>query len=231
VSVFARSDVGYVAVPVASGGCGQSHRRPVDAEGNLVKVWELSCPQCGNYLRNDPLWGGMISEIPETPDEVRVREDEERRGQRETAAATSHALVQIADLPNGMATAFATAFAEALKVMNGAPSLPAAASACPGGHAVPSGASFCPECGSRVGSAPPRVVESTVVPERLTGDFSKEGAVPAPERVVVGAKVKDLENKSMPQLREIAQQVGAKVKRSRGDQIAEITAALLVSAQ
>ena len=116
MSVFARSDVGYVAVPATSGGCGESHRRPTDAEGALVKVWELDCPQCGNYLRRDPHWGGMISEIPETPDEVRIREDEEKRGQRETAAATSHALVQIADLPNGMATAFAHAFAQNFSV-------------------------------------------------------------------------------------------------------------------
>lgn len=220
MSVYARSDVGYVAVPVTSGGCGGSHRRPTDETGALVKVWQLDCPACGNFLRHDPHWGGMISEIPETPDEVRVREDEERRGQRETAAATSHALVQIADLPNGMATAFATAFAEALKVMNGTPSLPAADKRCPGGHPVPQDAKFCPECGARSWQAP-KVVESTVVPE----------TAPSPDpgwSLNASFDLNALEACSMPQLREIANKVGARTKRSRDEQIAEIRAAVLV---
>lgn len=237
MSVYARSDVGYVAVPATSGGCGESHRRPTDAEGALVKVWQLDCPQCGNYLRHDPHWGGMISEIPETPDEVRVREDEEKRGQRETAAATSHALTQIADLPNGMATAFAQAFAVALKGMNGTPELVEADKRCPNDHPVPRNAKFCPECGARSWKAPAKVVESQVVkpmePMDLKADVPSFAAAPENKlvRSETHAMLDELEGKSMPQLREVAHQVGAKIRRSRDEQVAEIRAAVLVGKQ
>jgi hypothetical protein len=164
----------------------------------------------------------MISEIPETPDEVRIREDEEKRGQRETAAATSHALVQIADLPTGMATAFASAFASALKGMNGVPEIAEADKRCPNDHPVPRNAKFCPECGARSWKAPTKVVESQVVKPEDPRD-----TIP----VHNGRQwdLVELENKSMPQLREIAHEVGAKIRRSRDEQVAEIRAVMLVT--
>lgn len=267
MSAFARSDVLYTAPTLADGGCGRGHSRPV-VQGAPVKIWELNdCPQCENYLRNhDPHWAGTISEIPETPDEVLLREDQELRGKRDAATATAQSLEKIANLPEGMATAFASAFAEALKTLNAAPALPTADKRCPGGHLVPRDAKFCPECGARSWKAPAKVVESSVVqPEDASPDLQYVigGTVPntdfgttptvtfstqAPQSpVTLGQTIElngvrltgerarakrgprkysaaALAGKSLPELKEIAREVGAPTKRSREDQIASIRA-------
>jgi len=77
----ARSDVMSVAVPLEAGGCGVSHSRPV-TNGVPDEVWTLTCPACEVFLAKDPLWSATEAEIPETPDEVKIREDNEKRGQK-----------------------------------------------------------------------------------------------------------------------------------------------------
>ena len=71
MTVYARSDVAAVAIPVASGGCGYVHTRPV-IDGAPVKVFALACPACETKLRTDPCWSPHPDTIPQTADEERA---------------------------------------------------------------------------------------------------------------------------------------------------------------
>lgn len=95
MTVFARSDVMSVTFSAESGGCGAVHSRPV-TDGAPARVWKLSCPACETHLRHDPRWSGLESEIPETPDEKRVREDEEAKGRASADAKRDAVLEQLA---------------------------------------------------------------------------------------------------------------------------------------
>jgi hypothetical protein len=79
MSVFARSDVVYVAIPVENGGCGAGHGRPV-LDGAPAKLWRVDCPHCEAHLRHDPLWAQSSLEIPLTPDEQRIAKQMEEKG-------------------------------------------------------------------------------------------------------------------------------------------------------
>src|ERR1700690_444615 len=99
MSLFARSDLMSVSIPVTSGGCGASHSRPV-RNGTPAQEWMLDCPDCESYLRGDgksrilrvtpgdpksgipakqervadcdPHWSSTADSVPLTPDEQRV---------------------------------------------------------------------------------------------------------------------------------------------------------------
>jgi hypothetical protein len=214
MTVYARSDVLGVALSRSHGGCGEFHGRPV-VNGAPVKEWAFSeCAQCEKALRvvNDPHWAGMPSEIPETPDEVKIREDQEKRGQRDAATATSQALTQIANLPEGLATAFAQAFAQAMQQFGPqALQLPAVTAPvtvpCPSGHQNLASAKFCGECGSTL-LPPLEVIDEPPVEVRT---------VSVPD---------DLDSKSLAELRETAKAFGVKTTNSRERQIALIREAL-----
>lgn len=47
MTLYARGDVQSVTV---SGGCGQSHRRPLNEDGNPERIFELNCPPCEHVL-------------------------------------------------------------------------------------------------------------------------------------------------------------------------------------
>ena len=79
MTLYSRSDLSATTVSIAHGGCGSSHHRPAP-DGNPAKIWALTCVQCENYLRADPLWSTTVAEIPETHDEQSEREDYEKRG-------------------------------------------------------------------------------------------------------------------------------------------------------
>lgn len=207
--VHARSDVAAVTISQAHGGCGQPHSRPV-VEGAPVKLWTLTCPQCEDVLRSDPLWSGTVSEIPETPDEQRVREDQQRRGQREQADATAHALerlAQLGDLPTVLAR-----FID--HVSSPAALEPSMAVMCRNGHRNPQRAQFCSGCGVSMaeGVNTSRAAGAIEGPEDADGD---SGSVPVPE---------DLESLKLPELRELAKRLGVGTARSRDEQIALIKA-------
>jgi hypothetical protein len=95
MTLYARSDLMSVSVPVSSGGCGQTHSRPV-RKGAPAKDFRLDCPGCENFLKGggrtvlhvtqgskelgipthqewvadcDPCWGATPESVPETPDE------------------------------------------------------------------------------------------------------------------------------------------------------------------
>ena len=52
MTVYARSDVCSIAIPVSSGGCGEQHMRTV-IRGVPDKTFALDCPPCESYLRGD----------------------------------------------------------------------------------------------------------------------------------------------------------------------------------
>lgn len=103
--VFARADVMSVAIPVESGGCGQTHSRPVH-QGAPVQVWKLVCPRCETPIRKDiesstvswtdkegkkrtvntSTWGDHEFRIPQTPDEASLTMDMEHEAQKQMAA-------------------------------------------------------------------------------------------------------------------------------------------------
>lgn len=109
MTLYARSDVMSVSIPVTSGGCGKSHSRPV-RNGAPAKEFELSCPGCENFLKGggrqvlkqnpidketrtggelvrvtdvDPQWGSTPESAPETPDEQTYVAKRNKQGQEE----------------------------------------------------------------------------------------------------------------------------------------------------
>lgn len=224
--MYARSDVLHVALSRVHGGCGEAHTRPV-VNGAPVKDWALDCVPCEKHLKTDVLWAGMPSETPETPDEVKIREDQDRRGQRDAISAQAQALQKIADLPEGIATALAQAFAMAFSQMQAdgrtVPAQLAPAETelrvvgaspradCPNGHPNLASAKFCGECGTSV--LPP--LDLVVDPEPLR----KLVEVPAEFGLLTS---EDLDRKSLADLKKIAAHFGLKLTNSRDKQAALI---------
>jgi hypothetical protein len=99
MGLYGRNDVMSVAVPATAGGCGAMHSRPV-ADGVAADEWDLErvCVMCAVALRGDPLWAAMPSEIPETPDEKMIREDAEKRGERQIKKSQEKLSVQQGEL-------------------------------------------------------------------------------------------------------------------------------------
>lgn len=99
MGLYGRNDVMSVAVPLTAGGCGAMHSRPV-SDGVAADEWNLEsvCVVCAAALRGDPLWAAMPSEIPETPDERTVREDAEKRGERQIKKSQERLSVQQGEL-------------------------------------------------------------------------------------------------------------------------------------
>jgi hypothetical protein len=89
--IYARSDIQSVTVSDAHGGCGSPHLRP---EGEAC--WGLSCAQCEGHLRTDSNWSTRRDSIPETVDEVLVRENAEKNAGRSQVRAIEAAAGLIA---------------------------------------------------------------------------------------------------------------------------------------
>lgn len=108
MTVYARSDVMGVSLSKEHGGCGATHTRPV-THGAPAKQWGLDCVACENHLRSDPHWSITLSEVPETPDEERVRTDREKKGasnQQDLLVAAILAIAQSQqELPDNLAKA------------------------------------------------------------------------------------------------------------------------------
>lgn len=215
MTIYARSDVVGIALSRAHGGCGEFHGRPV-VNGAPVKEWAFDeCEPCETALRaaGDPHWGGMRSDVPETPDETRVREDEEKRGQRDAVTSQAKALQQIANLPEGMATAFAHAFATAFAQMQ-AGSAPTVSTAlaikCVAGHDNLASAKFCGECGA-----------SMLPPLELHPIENEKPTIVVDETAAHG-KLVDLDDKTLAELKDIARGLGVKTTTSRDKQLALI---------
>lgn len=212
MTVWSRSDIQQVVID--QGGCGKKHERPVGDHGQPVAVWPLTCHGgCEDVLRADPLWSGTPQGVPETPDEVAIREDSERRGQLEQQQSTAAALEQLAklgDLPSALAQlAQIMAGQQPQRQMDAG-----IAAMCRNGHRNAAAARFCGQCGADMS-------------EPVAADRGRElpapaGAVEPLQEAQVPA---DLEALSLPELKEIAARLGVKTARSKADQIAAIRAA------
>jgi hypothetical protein len=154
MTMYSRSDVAAISISPSHGGCGSSHRRPVE-QGAPAKLWALSCVMCENHLRTDPLWSATVAEIPETPDEEAERSDYEKRGANDIQTMLAIALTNMTggEIPETVA-----------RMVDGSKShLPSAKVLCPAhGHANAPGLKFCGECGTSMRQA---AVKSLAAPE------------------------------------------------------------------
>lgn len=95
MTAFARSDIHSVCIPLDSGGCGQTHSRPVlnakearkGAEPDYDSTFGVNCQQCEPILLG-PLhgWARMAQKVELTPDELEEQERLEKEGSVATAA-------------------------------------------------------------------------------------------------------------------------------------------------
>lgn len=206
MSLYARSDVVSVTLSSESGGCGAVHSRPVN-DGAPVPVWVLECPMCEIELRRHPHFSATRSEIPETPDEERIRAEREKRGTIDRDNATANALDKLGELPAALKQQ-ALANAQTLDALARLGSLPelmagvfaqmrglgspqgaaggSSAVSCERGHVNPSGARFCASCGVSLTEAGVRSVpqgRDTAVP--LSGTAPQDAPDRGEERVRV----------------------------------------------
>jgi hypothetical protein len=135
MSIFARSDVMGVAVPVEAGGCGEIHSRPV-SDGQPAEHFELTCDKCATALKDDPQWAGSSGDLPRTPDEQNKDEAESKRG----------LISRKEDLVSGIAEGLSKGLQNLTTCRE-----------C--GKMSPSGMKFCGECGNQLG-APKKASES-----------------------------------------------------------------------
>jgi hypothetical protein len=175
ITLYSRNDVQWENVGPAHSGCGVTHLRPRNSDGTPVKLWALTCEQCEDHLRTSDRWASTISEIPETPDEIKVREDYEKRGAHDRDYIQAMALAKIAgvEIPDALQRvvtgdpAHIPAITGTMVCQNGHDCAPGSkfcsdcgspmrkppGLSCPEGHPVGAGAKFCAECGSSVAAA------------------------------------------------------------------------------
>ena len=141
---YARSDLASIVVSAAHGGCGLVHTRPAPG-GNPVREWKLDCAPCSTYLAGDPLWSATSSDIPETPDETKGREDFQKRGatDRDNVLALAMAKLAGVELPQTLRQAISGASPDIHAIIAGK-------LICAEGHDAEPGSRFCQECGSPV---------------------------------------------------------------------------------
>lgn len=206
MTIYARSDLCYVAVSADHGGCGEGHARPVVA-GAPAKVWALSCHPCEDHLRHDKLWSPQATTIPETMDETNARLDVEKRGSVEQAQSVADALGQLAKL--GDLPAVLGQFMQYLTTGNIGPAAPI-------GAAPQADIVATPEPAPAPALPASEPVEEPV--EAPVEDASEEPTDLLGER--------DFEHMTTYELRDLAKQNGVAITRSREDQIAALKAAL-----
>ena len=138
MTLYPASSPMAVIVPTeAFGGCGNLHSRPV-RNGAPVHPWTFDCPACENHLRHDPLWSSTLSEIPETHDENKAREDFDKRGARDKDQVLALALAKLAgiELPESLLRPITGNLPKTIALME-----------CPAGHPGKPGSKFCATCG------------------------------------------------------------------------------------
>jgi hypothetical protein len=64
-------------------------------------VWALECVPCEDHLRSDPHWAVDALEVPETPDEVRLREAAEKKGEHAQKQNLENAVASLAATADG----------------------------------------------------------------------------------------------------------------------------------
>ena len=97
MTLYCRSDIAAVSVsPEGHGGCGITHSRPAPG-GKPEKLWALTCDGgCENHLRHDSHWSVTDIEIPETYDETKRRERNEKTGKLDRENQLAGAMIELA---------------------------------------------------------------------------------------------------------------------------------------
>lgn len=167
MSLYARSDLMSVSIPSTSGGCGETHSRPV-TRGVAAKVWKLDCNPCEGYLRGDgkrkvikvipgdkeqgipsrmehvidadPQWSNTPEGVPPTPDEQHVNKIRAERGHQQLQQLQALAALQSAGLkiPDEAMWLLEQNFDS--RIVKGK-------LICSNGHDNTAGSKFCQECG------------------------------------------------------------------------------------
>ena len=215
--LFARNDLDFFKVPVESGGCGApgGHSRPV-IEGAPVRPWRVECVDCEPFLREhlSDLFSLSEADLPETPDEVKGREDFAKRGatDRDNILAIAMAKLAGVELPQTIRQAISGA----------SPALPAIAGVmvCEAGHDCEPGSKFCSECGSPM-RRPPVAACPDGHPVAASAKFCGECGKPAAANVAAieppappaaprsaGPRVKPMKDWRLEDLRAEAQRRG-----------------------
>jgi hypothetical protein len=188
VTLYARSDVASVTVPVESGGCGRpgGHSRPV-INGAPAKTFKLDCPDhCEPYLRGDrkpkilkyhidaktgqtgsqervadadPMWSSTPETVPLTPDQEKTYHVQIERGEQQLRALESLAALSKAGIDFRSRPDVLFYLREQELPEN----LLEGTLECANGHANAGGTKFCGECGmsmaARGAIAPPEEPE------------------------------------------------------------------------
>jgi hypothetical protein len=169
MTLYARSDVCSIAIPVSSGGCGAQHTRKV-TRGVPDKVWALNCPPCESYLRGDrkakilryqtdkktgqvirqervadadPMWSSTPDTIPLSPDQEATHHLRVERGEQQLRALESIATLVKAgiDFRNRPDVLFF------LRENQLPEDILQGSVLCADDHPNPAGVRFCNECG------------------------------------------------------------------------------------
>jgi len=178
MALFARSDVLATSIPVASGGCGATHSRPV-TRGVPAKIFKLECGPCESYLRGDrkpkilkyhidkntgqsvrqervadadPMFSSSPDTIPLTPDEERVNSTRQERGRMQIEMIQALAAMRATGIQVPPEAMWLLEREIPEGVLRGTV-------ICVNGHDVAAGLKFCGECGvsmaARGAIAPP----------------------------------------------------------------------------
>lgn len=229
MSLWARSDLASITVSAAHGGCAQVHTRPAPG-GNPDPVWKLDCVPCESHLRSDPLWSATLSEVPETPDETKAREDFEKRGALDRDGVMAMALAKLAgvELPETLRR----------PISGLAPHIPAVTGAkvlCEAGHDNEPGMKFCGECGASLRAPVKRTCpdgHEVVAKQRFCGECGK-GVEPAaldvralePAAAAPPGPKRRLKDRRLTELQQLARDKGLDDSGTRGDVLARLQAA------
>ena len=168
--LYARSDVCSISIPVASGGCGDTHSRPV-RNGVPSEEFKLTCTPCEAHLKgdrkpkvlrttpgnkeigipakqervpdSDPMWSSTPDSIPLTPDEIQVNHVIKERGEQQLKALESLIALKAAgvDITTRPDVLFF------LQKSGLTDSMIQGSVLCPLGHDNTAGVKFCSECG------------------------------------------------------------------------------------
>lgn len=186
MTLYARSDLMSVSIPATSGGCGNTHSRPVKA-GVPARTWGLDCPDCETHLRgdrkmkiirtipgdkdrgipsrlehipdSDPHWSSTPEAVPLTPDEQHVHKLRAEQGKQQLDMLSAYASLKQGgiDIPEQAQWLINRTLEEiARPIIKGSV-------VCVNGHDNRAGVKFCGECGTRmeakgaIGFAPPGI--------------------------------------------------------------------------
>jgi hypothetical protein len=220
MTLYARSDLAYVVVPTTSGGCGEPHRPPT-VNGAPVKPWKLDCTsQCEDYLRvhMSDQWSSTLTEIAETYDETKAREQSEKSGKLDRERQLADTMIELGklgQLPEALGQVLARVLGTPVAALAGAV-------VCPQGHDNPAGKKFCADCGGPLSQ--PVTKAALPGPERPAEPSAAEASPEDRQRSV------RLRDARLDELQALARMNGLDEDGKRPDLISRLAAAGVTSA-